>query len=105
MKNTESFEIPSCVKFRLNAYEMYSKGSVIWKHPILAPNGIYCSKPSDLDDPRTYTFPHHENGNLMNGENICSLYDGELDWSQVHYFFEQLANEWTLELGNITVLI
>ncbi|AYV76930.1 MAG: hypothetical protein Barrevirus4_14 [Barrevirus sp.] len=89
---------PSVI-FRLNVYNLYTKGSIIWTHPVLALNGIICKKPENINDITTFTFPHYKTGEIMRADTdefFC--YDGNKkkpNWGSLHSYIEGLAKEWT----------
>jgi len=101
-------EISECVKFRINVYEYYNNGSVIWKHDILLPQGLICEKPLDIDEPTTYYFPDSKTGKLISGKELkikCLEKHGHFSWGDIHCLVEKLSKEWTCEQYKIKITL
>lgn len=92
------------VTFRLNAYKLYEYGDTIWMHPKIAPKGIICKKPFNINNPKDYMFPGPITGEILNG-GLISLNFHEPIWGIIHSFFEQLSKEWTVSLYNINITL
>jgi len=101
-------EISECVSFRLNVYTFYNNGSVIWKHSILAPQGLICEKPIDIDEPTTYYFPDSKTGKLISGKELkikCQKKYGNFSWGDIHSLVEALSKEWTCDQHKIKITL
>ena len=101
-------KISKCVKFRLNIYTLYSNGSVIWKHSILAQNGLICERPIDIEDPTKYHFPDPKTGKVISGQEImvkCQEKHGNFSWGDIHSLVEVLSKDWICEQYKIKITI
>lgn len=95
--NKDNEDIPYYVQARLDAYTWYEKGSVIWTHPKLAPEGLICSQTLDPEDPSTYTFPTPRTGQITSQK---------YEWGLLHSIFETLfKNGWLVEPHKIVITL
>jgi hypothetical protein len=93
------------VQGRLDAYHLYTKGSVSWSHPDLDYK-VICSPPKDMENPNTFEIPCALMDKYQRTKTVDSDFIDEYNcwnWGDLHCQVEELFRDgWTCEAADDT---